>query len=333
MRIGSHIFDRGLFLAPMEDVTDLPFRVLCKRLGADVVATEFVKSEDLARGLANATRRIRFTAEERPIGIQLYGGVPDILAEAARRAAEFEPDFIDLNCGCWVPDVVRHGAGAALLRDLDLLQRTAATVVRAAGIPVTLKTRLGWDAHSIRIVEVARRCEAAGIQALTIHCRTREQGHAGAPDYTWIAQVKETVAIPVIVNGGIESPADAARVFATTSCDAVMIGRAAVRNPWIFAHTRHLLATGTALPAPTPAERVGIFRQHLDLAVQHLGEREAVRELRKHYAVVLHGLPDVAIVRDALRAATSPASILEQLARHCDLFAPTTRHTAPTAIA
>jgi tRNA-dihydrouridine synthase B len=331
MRIGHHQFDRGLFLAPMEDVSDAPFRILCRRLGADVVYTEFVKSDDLVRGLRGAVRKMRFTAEERPVGIQLYGGDDAILAEAAQRAEELQPDLIDLNCGCWVPDVVRHGAGAALLLDLDRLEHVAASVVRAVRVPVTLKTRLGWDAANIRIVDVARRCEAAGIKALTVHCRTRDQGHSGPPDYDWIPRVKAAVSIPVIVNGGVESPAEARRVFETTGCDAVMIGRAAVRNPWIFAHARRLIASGETLPPPSPAERIAVFQQHLELAVAHLGASDAVRELRRHYAVVLHGMPDVGLVRDALRRATTPAAILEELSRHCDLFAPVQSSVATAA--
>lgn len=322
MRLGTHDIDRGLVLAPMEDVSDLPFRVLCKRSGADLVVTEFVKSEDIVRGERRSARKLRFTAEERPLGIQLYGGDEDVVARAARIAETLEPDFIDLNCGCWVPDVMRHGAGAALLLDLERLQRVAAAVVRAVRIPVTLKTRLGWDTARIHIVEVAQRCQDAGVQALTVHCRTREQGHAGAPDWSWIPRIKAAVQLPVILNGGIDSPVDVRRAFDDTGCDAVMIGRAAVRNPWIFAHARQLLATGVLPPPPSAAERVALFEHHLALAVEHLGEKAAVAELRKHYAVVLHGLPNVVAVREALRSAADPAAILHQLTQHHELFAP-----------
>jgi len=320
MRIGSIQIDRGLLLAPMEDVTDLPFRLLCKRLGADIVYTEFVKTEELVRDIRSVRRKLLFDETERPLGIQLYGGNPETMAEAARRAEALGPDLIDLNCGCWVKDVTRHGAGAALLRDLGRLEAVLTTVVNAVQIPVTLKTRLGWDASSIRIVEVAQLAERVGIRALTVHCRTRDQGHAGPVDYSWIPQIKAAVSIPVIVNGDIATPQDARQVFETTGCDAVMIGRAAVRNPWIFQQTRAYLETGIVPAPPEPEERVALFREHLALAAKHLGEREAVHELRKHYSIVLTGMPHVNEVRDALRRAESPGEILEHLERFCDLY-------------
>jgi tRNA-dihydrouridine synthase B len=320
MRIGSIQIERGLLLAPMEDVTDLPFRLLCKRLGADIVYTEFVKTEELVRDIRSVRRKLRFDASERPLGIQLYGGDPGTMAEAARRAEALGPDLIDLNCGCWVKDVTRHGAGAALLRDLGRLEEVLTTVVNAVRIPVTLKTRLGWDASSIRIVDVARLAERVGIRAITVHCRTRDQGHAGPVDYSWIPQIKAAVSIPVIVNGDITTPETARRVFETTGCDAVMIGRAAVRNPWIFQQTRTYLETGVVPPPPGPEERIALFREHLALAAEHLGERDAVYELRRHYAIVLTGMPHVNEVRDALRRAESPGQILEHLERFCDLY-------------
>lgn len=315
----------------MEDVTDLPFRVLCKRLGADVVFTEFVKSEDLVRDSKLARQKLAFRPEERPVGIQLYGGDLDALREAAQRAEALGPDLLDLNCGCWVKDVTRHGAGAALLRDLGRMEEVARTVVDAVRIPVTLKTRLGWDADSIRIVDVARMCEGAGIQALTVHCRTRDQGHAGPVDYSWIPRIKAAVSLPVIVNGDVASPGDVRQVFESTGCDGVMIGRAAVRNPWIFRAARHLLRTGETLPPPDAAERVALFREHLRLAVEHLGERDAIRELRKHYAVVLHGLPHVTAVREQLRAAQSATGILAHLEEFAALYAPV--QTVPGTVA
>lgn len=324
MRIGRLEIDRPLLLAPMEDVTDLPFRVLCKRLGADAVFTEFVKSEELVRESKLAMRKLVFRAEERPVGIQLYGGDPAVLRDAAQRAAALGPDLLDVNCGCWVKDVTRHGAGAALLRDLARMEEVARTVVDAVSIPVTLKTRLGWDASSIRIVDVARMCEAVGIQALTVHCRTRDQGHAGPVDYSWIPRIKSAVSLPIVVNGDIASPEDVRRVFETTGCDGVMIGRAAVRNPWIFRAARHLLQTGGTLAPPDAAERVALFQAHLQLSVEHLGERDAVHELRKHYAVVLHGLPHVGAVRDRLRGASTASEILAHLAEFQALYAPVT---------
>jgi len=306
----------------MEDVTDSPFRTLCKRLGADVVYTEFVKSEELARGVGQARRKLAFRDEERPLGVQLYGGDPDIMTTAAQCAEELAPDLIDLNCGCWVKDVTRHGAGASLLLDLPRLERLVQSVVRAVRLPVTLKTRLGWDRSNIRILDVARLCEANGIHALTVHCRTRDQGHAGAVDYSWIPRLKAAVSIPVIVNGDVQSPRDVERLFDDTGCDGVMIGRAAIRNPWIFRAARHLLRTGEVPPPPSPAERLELFRSHVRLSIDHLGEEDAIQELRRHYAVVLHGMPHVGAVRDELRRARSATALLEHLSRFDELYAP-----------
>lgn len=323
MRLGPHEIHHGVLLAPMEDVTDLPFRVLCKRLGADIVYTEFVKSEDLLRGASRARRKLLFREEERPIGIQLYGTDPDAMADAARLAASHRPDFVDLNAGCWVRDVALRGAGAGLLRDLPQFERMVSAVVRSMDLPVTVKTRLGWDARSIHILDVARMCEANGVAALAVHCRTRDQGHAGRADYEWIPRLKAAVSIPIVVNGDVGTAADVQRLFDTTGCDAVMIGRAALRNPWIFRQAKHALQTGERLPDPTPEERLAVFRQHLELAVDFLGEPAAVRELRKHYAVILHGNPHVEPIRDELRRATSPAAVLDHLACFLELYAST----------
>lgn len=322
MRIGKLDIERGVLLAPMEDVTDLPFRVLCKRQGADLVYTEFVNARELVHGNPRMQRKLLFLEEERPVGIQIYGGEPDEMAAAARLAAEFEPDLIDINCGCWVKDVAGRGAGAGLLRDLQRMEALIRSVTGAVAIPVTIKTRLGWDAGSIRILEVGRMCEAAGVAALTVHCRTRDQGHTGTVNYEWIPRLKDAVGIPIIVNGDVATPEDVARTFATTRCDAVMIGRAALRNPRIFREAKHYLATGTLLPPPSSEERLRLLREHFELAVRHLGEREAVAELRRHYAILLLGMRDVQDLRDALRRATEPAAILEHIGRRLDLFAP-----------
>jgi tRNA-dihydrouridine synthase B len=253
MRIGRLDIDQAILLAPMEDVTDLPFRVVCKRLGADIVYTEFVNSEGLVRGSGKTRQKMAFWEEERPLGIQIYGGDIAAMAGAAQLAESFTPDLIDINCGCWVKDVALRGAGAGLLRDLPRMERMAKTVVNAVRVPVTLKTRLGWDSETIRIVDVARMCEQVGIAALTVHCRTRAQGHSGLVDYSWIPRIKEAVSIPVIVNGDIVTPQDVRDVFLTTGADAVMIGRGAIANPWIFSQARHFLSTGELLPEPTVA--------------------------------------------------------------------------------
>jgi len=305
----------------MEDITDGPFRILCKRLGADLVYSEFVHAEELLRGNPRVRRKLDLRDEERPIGVQLYGADPVALAAAAQCIAEHAPDFIDINCGCWVRDVAGRGAGAGLLRDPPQLERIVRAVVGAVRVPVTVKTRLGWDADTIRILEVARRCEAAGAAAVTVHGRTRAQGHGGAADHSWIPRIRAAVSIPVIANGGIETADDVVRVFETSGCDAVMIGRAAIRDPWIFAHARHLLRTGVRLPPPSPEQRLDLFRQHLDLAVSMRGERDGLDELRKHYLVLLRGLPQVQAIRRELRSAQDSAAILDHVVRYIDLYA------------
>ncbi|MDA0334123.1 MAG: tRNA-dihydrouridine synthase family protein, partial [bacterium] len=259
LTIGSVCVRPGLLLAPMEDVSEHPFRLVCRQLGADMVYTEFVNAEGLLREDPNGPRRtshkLDFTDAERPLGIQIYGASELSMEEAARIATAREPDLIDINCGCWVSNVALRGAGAGLLRDLPQMRQVVRRVRSATHLPVTVKTRLGWDAASIQIIEVAKMLEDEGVQALAVHCRTRAQGHKGDVDYSWIPRIKAAVRIPVILNGDIVSPQTARKAFDDTGCDAVMIGRAAIRHPWLFREIRHHLETGELLPAPTPRER------------------------------------------------------------------------------
>lgn len=326
MKIGNITIEKPILLAPMEDITDLPFRVICKRLGADIVYTEFVNSDGLVRGSEKTRKKMAFWEEERPVGIQIYGGDPGAMEGAAQMAESFDPDLIDINCGCWVRDVAMRGAGAGLLRDLPRLGKMAATVVNAVRKPVTLKTRLGWDAQNIRIVEVARICKDVGIKALTVHCRTREQGHRGGVDYSWISRIKESVDLPVIVNGDIVTPQDVKSVFETTGCDGVMIGRGAIANPWIFLHAKQYLRTGEVAPEPTLEERVDLLKEHLHLAIEYKGERKGVIELRKHYSGFLRGMPHVAKIRNELMQFTEAGPILEHLTRFLQLYSPAAAH-------
>jgi tRNA-dihydrouridine synthase B len=277
---------RGVFLAPMEDVTDISFRLLCKRFGADMLYTEFVNADGLVRSKKPTKTRLKMLLhpEEHPIGIQLYGGNLDTMIEAARMAEDARPDLIDINAGCWVRNVAMRGAGAGLLRDLPAMVKMASSIVNTVGLPVTLKTRLGWDRDSIRIVELARMLEDVGIRALTIHCRTRDQAHNGAADWSWIPRVKAAVSIPVVLNGDVMSADDCARAFRETDCDAVMIARGAIANPWIFREVKHLLNTGVLLPPPDFEERILVTIDHLRLASRYKGELRAVLEMRKHYA-------------------------------------------------
>lgn len=322
MKIGNVMIERGLLLAPMEDVTDLPFRLICKEMGADLMYTEFVNSDGLVRGNEKTRKKMAFLEQERPIGIQIYGGNIDAMEGAARAAESFNPDLIDINAGCWVRDVALRGAGAGLLRDLPRLEQLVNTVVKAVRTPVTLKTRLGWDAQSIRIVDVAKMCEQSGIAALTVHCRTRDQGHKGGVDYSWIPRIKEAVSIPVILNGDVVTPEDVQNAFTSTGCDAVMIGRGAINNPWIFRQAKHFMATGTLLPEPTLEERVDLLKKHLHLAVEHKGERTGVIELRKHYSGFLRGLPHVSKIRTELMQFTEAEPILQHLTAFMEYYSP-----------
>ncbi len=322
LKIGSVEASPGLLLAPMEDVSDLPFRMVCRELGADIVYTEFVNAEGLIRedpaapGLT--AQKLEFLEAERPIGIQLYGSAEGSMAEATRAASARGPDLIDINCGCWVKNVALRGAGAGLLRDLPQMRRVVSTVVRSTDLPVTVKTRLGWDQNDIRIVDVARTLEQLGVRALTVHCRTRAQGNKGTPDHAWIPRVKEAVSIPVVLNGGVATPAQVARAFAETGCDGVMIGTGAIQHPWIFAHARHFLATGELLPAPGLPERAGLCLRHLQLALEYRGERRAVVGLRRHYAGYFKGFPGAARLRAELAALPHRAAVEERL---CELAA------------
>ena len=219
----------GKHLAPMEDVTELPFRLICKRLGADIVYTEFTSSEGIIREAPRIMEKIRINEEERPVGIQIFGGRPEAMAGAAQAVEKLNPDFIDINCGCWVKNHVARNEGAGLLRDLPLFEEIVKATVKATKLPVTVKTRLGWDEQSIVITDVAKMVEAAGAQALTVHCRTRAQAHSGFADWSWLEKIKKIIHIPLIGNGDITTPEDV-QAMLETGCDAVMIGRGAIAN-------------------------------------------------------------------------------------------------------
>ncbi|MDZ4860427.1 MAG: tRNA dihydrouridine synthase DusB [Candidatus Hydrogenedentes bacterium] len=299
MRIGPIEIDKPLALAPMEDVTDIPFRLICKRLGADLLYTEFTSSEALIRDARKALAKIRVVEEERPVAVQIFGGVETSMEGAAQVAERANPDFIDINCGCWVKKVALRESGAGLLRDLHKFEAIVKSVIAGTSLPVTVKTRLGWDEKSIVILEVARMLEQLGVKALAVHCRTRDQGHRGNADWSWLEKLKGTVSIPIIGNGDIHTPEDVKRMF-ETGCDGVMIGRGAIQNPWIFQQTKHYLRTGDFAPDPSVEERIDTCLHHLRLVVQERGEQRAVVEFRKHYAGYLRGLRNAAKVRGEL---------------------------------
>lgn len=312
MNIGPIQLDHPLALAPMEDVTDRAFRRICKEQGADLVYTEFASSEALIRDADKTLRKIQVTDEERPVGIQIFGGVETSMERAATIAEGARPDFIDINCGCWVKKVALREAGAGLLRDLQRFETVVRSVIRGTTLPVTVKTRLGWDEKSIVILEVARMLEQCGVCALTVHCRTRRQAHTGRPDWSWLEKLKNSVSIPIIGNGDLIEPQDVMSMF-ETGCDGAMIGRGAVQNPWIFGQAKHFLATGEIPPTPSVDERVDLCVRHLRLAVADKGERRGVIEFRKHYAGYLRGLPGVAKVRHELQTCVEVEPIVERL--------------------
>ncbi len=304
MTIGNVKIDQGVLLAPMEDVTDLPFRMICKRYGADIVYTEFISSDGLVRDARRSMEKLRLSDEEHPVAIQIFGGDQDTMVRAAQKAEESEPDFIDINFGCWVKNVVVRNAGAALLKDPPQMQRLTRSIVDACKLPVTVKTRLGWSKDNIVILDVARMIEDAGAAALTVHCRTRDMGHDGEADWSWIPKIKQVVNIPVIVNGDVKTPHDVKRAFDETGADAVMIGRAAIGHPFLFAHAKQYMASGTFTPV-SPRERITTCLEHLRLELEYKTGRRAIHEFRKHYGGYLKGLPNNSLCRqDVVRYET-----------------------------
>jgi tRNA-dihydrouridine synthase B len=321
MKIGSIDINNPLCLAPMEDVTELPFRLICKRLGADIVYTEFTSSEGIIRDIPRIMEKIQISEEERPVAIQIFGGRPEAMAGAAEAIEKLKPDFIDVNCGCWVKNHVARNEGAGLLRDLPLFEQVVKATVQATQLPVTVKTRLGWDEQSIVILDVAKMVEDAGAKALTLHCRTRAQAHSGFADWSWIEKIKKVISIPVIGNGDITCPEDV-RAMLETGCDGVMIGRGAIANPWIFKQTKHFLETGELLPGPSIEEKIRICIEHLKLNVQYKGEQYGVLTFRKHYVGYLKGLPNITPVRSELMEFTMMEQVIERLQKYLYMSPP-----------
>jgi tRNA-dihydrouridine synthase B len=315
MKIGSIDINKPLCLAPMEDVTELPFRLICKRLGADIVYTEFTSSEGIIRDIPRIMEKIRIAEEERPVAIQIFGGRPEAMSGAAEAIEKLKPDFIDVNCGCWVKNHVARNEGAGLLRDLPLFEKIVKATVKATQLPVTVKTRLGWDDQSIVILDVAKMVEAAGAKALTLHCRTRSQAHSGFADWSWLEKIKKVLSIPVIGNGDITCPEDV-QAMLETGCDGVMIGRGAIANPWIFKQTKHYLETGQHMPEPGIEEKIGICTEHLKLNVEYKGEKYGVQTFRKHYVGYLKGLPNIAPVRSELMQYTMQEQVVGRLQKY-----------------
>ena len=291
---GIEFRERPLFLAPMEDVTDPSFRYMCKGFGADMVYTEFISSDGLVREGAKSVAKLNISDGERPVGIQIYGHLIEPMVESARIAEAARPDVIDINFGCPVKKIAGRGAGSGMMRDVPLMVEMTRRIVEAGKVPVTVKTRLGWDEEHRNIEEIALRLQDAGIAALTIHGRTRAQMYTGEADWTLIGRVKNNplMKIPVIGNGDIDSPQRAAEAFDRYGVDGVMIGRATYGRPWIFREIRHYLDTGELLPQPSVCERVEIAKRHLAKSVEVKGERVGVLEMRRHLSNYFKGLPD-----------------------------------------
>ncbi|MFM2133714.1 MAG: tRNA-dihydrouridine synthase [Bacteroidota bacterium] len=321
MNIGTVEVERGVLLAPMEDVSDLPFRVICRRLGADIVYTEFISSEGLVRDARRSLQKLDLDPDEHPVAIQIFGGNIDVMVEAARITEQSKPEFIDINFGCWVKNVVARNAGAALLREPETMAKMTKAVVDAVGLPVTVKTRLGWDPSSIVIVDVAKMMQDAGAAAITVHCRTRDMGHSGSADWSWIPKIKQAVSIPVILNGDVVTPQDAERAFAETGCDAVMIGRAAITNPFIFRETQEYLRTGVQPEPATVEERVDICLEQLRRTIARSGnERRSSIEFRKFFSGYLKGLPMASSVRRDLVHTESYSQIEDRLREYVEFL-------------
>jgi nifR3 family TIM-barrel protein len=315
-KIGNIILPEfPLLLAPMEDVSDPPFRALCKEHGADLMYTEFISSEGLIREAAKSRAKLDIFEYERPVGVQIFGSDRDAMVKSAEIIELVNPDLLDINYGCPVMKVVCKGAGAGILKDLDKMVYLTSEVVKATKLPVTVKTRLGWDDQSKNVVEVAERLQDIGIQALTIHGRTRVQMYKGAADWTLIAQIKENqrIKIPVFGNGDIDSPQKALEYKNRYGVDGIMIGRASIGNPWIFNEIKHYLKTGEILPPPTIRERATACRKHFEFSLRWKGEKLGVLEMRRHYTNYFKGLPHFRDDRMALVTMNEPEAITAKL--------------------
>ena len=316
VKIGNiNLGEFPLLLAPMEDVSDPPFRRLCKQHGADMLYSEFISSEGLIRDAIKSRQKLDIFDYERPVGIQIFGGDEEAMALSAKIVATVNPDLVDINFGCPVKKVVSKGAGAGVLKDIDLMVRLTKAVVNSTSLPVTVKTRLGWDEQSINIEEVAERLQDVGISALTIHARTRSQMYKGHSDWSYIAKVKnnQRIVIPIFGNGDIDSAEKALEYRNKYGVDGIMIGRAAIGYPWIFEEIKHYFATGQLLPPPTMTDRVEAVRNHLLWSVEWKGERQGVLEMRRHYANYFKGIPNFKPYRQQLVTLDSVEEILKVL--------------------
>ena len=313
MKIGNLNLDNRVFLSPMAGVTDLPFRLICKEQDCGMLYTEMVNAKALCYDDQNTKKMLKIEEEEHPVAIQIFGSDPEYMGGAAKILNSYPNEILDINMGCPAPKVVKNGDGSALLKNPELAAKVLNAVVGNSEKPVTLKIRKGWDDTCINAVEIAKIAEDCGISAIAIHGRTREQYYSGKADWDIIRQVKENVSIPVIGNGDVFEVEDAINMLNQTNCDAIMIGRGAQGNPWIFKRINHYMQTGEILPEPTLEEKINTAKKHLKLAVEEHGEYVAVREMRKHIAWYLKGLRNSARVRDEINKIESYEEVANKL--------------------
>lgn len=300
LTIGNVTLDNNVILAPMAGVTDLPFRLICREMGAGLVCMEMVSAKAIYYHNKNTEELLKVHPDEKPASLQLFGSDPDILAAMAAKVEERPFSFIDMNMGCPVPKVVNNGEGSALMKDPKLVERILTAMVKAVHKPVTIKIRKGFTEENANAVEIAKIAEACGVKAIAVHGRTREQYYSGQADWEIIRKVKEAVKIPVIGNGDVNSPETAQKMLEQTGCDGVMIGRGAQGNPWIFRETIRFLATGEVLPPPSNAEKRAVILQHAAMEEKYKGEYTAVREMRRHLSWYSFGMPNSARFRQTI---------------------------------
>ncbi|HQO10213.1 MAG TPA: tRNA dihydrouridine synthase DusB [Clostridiales bacterium] len=310
---GLKLQDHVLMLAPMDGYTNIPFRLIIKEMSPSLMFTEFVNSDAVIHENKKTIGKIRILPEERPVAIQIFGHKPENMAEAAKIVEELEPELIDLNFGCPAPTVSGHGSGAALLKDLPLVARICESVVNAVKIPVSAKTRLGWDRTSINVLQTVKIFEESGIRMVTLHPRTKAQKFEGKSDWNYIREIKKVSKIPVIGNGDIITPEDACEMFKMTNCDGIMIGREAVKNPWIFSQVRDFLEKGTYLKEIPISERKRLCLKHFDLSLEFLGEHKGLLEMRKLYQNYFRAYPNIKHFKQAVFASTDLVFVRSQI--------------------